>query len=95
MPREAAGGAGDRAGGGAGVTVAAGGGRRGWARGGGLLTGLALGLVLLRRAPAPSGDAGDVAGPPSTARAILDERLARGEIDADEHARRRAVLDER
>lgn len=56
---------------------------------------LALGLVLLRRAPAPSGDAGDDSGSSSTARTILDERLARGEIDTDEHARRRAVLDER
>ncbi len=54
---------------------------------------LAAGLVLLRRARAAPGDAG-ADGRPGTARAILDERLARGEIDVSEYERRRAVLDE-
>ena len=30
---------------------------------------------------------------PAPARALLDERFARGEIDADEYSRRRALLD--
>ena len=54
---------------------------------------LIAGLVLLHRArPAPT-DA-DAESRPGTARAVLDERLARGEIDVTEYERRRAVLDE-
>lgn len=39
------------------------------------------------------GHHGTPRAPGSSARAILDERYARGEIDADEYKRRRADLD--
>lgn len=56
---------------------------------------LAVGLVLLHRSSRPSAPRADAApGRTSSARAVLDERLARGEIDPTEHARRAAVLDE-
>ena len=57
---------------------------------------LVAGLVLLRRvtpAGAPAGRSPLSLPGPGGARAILDERLARGEIDADEYRRRRSVLD--
>jgi putative membrane protein len=49
---------------------------------------IVFGIVLLLRQP-PSGDSrgGD------SARRILDERFARGEIDQDEYRRRRATLE--
>lgn len=58
----------------------------------------AVGLVLLRRstrAAPPATDDPAFPRPVSSARAVLDERLARGEIDVAEHTRRAAVLDER
>ncbi len=55
---------------------------------------LAVGLVLLRRAAATSTRPAEGGAPASPALAVLDDRLARGEIDADEYERRRAVLDE-
>ena len=66
-----------------------------------LLVGLTLfvvGLVLLRRVTPSGATAGEGRGPlpgagSVTAHAILDERLARGEIDAEEYRRRRSVLD--
>ena len=57
----------------------------------------AAGLVLLRRSSRAAPTATDDPASPrpaSSARAVLDERLARGEIDVAEHARRAAVLDE-
>ena len=59
---------------------------------------LVVGLVLLRRVTPSSAPAGAGTDPrprtgSGTARAILDERLARGEIDTDEYRRRRSVLD--
>lgn len=73
----------------------------GWAWPTLLVVGLALlvvGLVLLRRvtpSSAPAGTGTDLLprAVSGTARAILDERLARGEIDTDEYRRRRSVLD--
>lgn len=62
-----------------------------------LVLGLALvavGLVLLRRAASTSTPPTAGRAPASPALAVLDDRLARGEIDADEYERRRAVLDE-
>ncbi len=59
---------------------------------------LGVGVVLLRRAsPTTPPAGGDAAGarPASSALAVLDERLARGEIDRAEYLRRAAVLDER
>jgi putative membrane protein len=53
-----------------------------------------VGLMLAWR----SGDrsrAGGTARRPSSAREILDERFARGEIDEEEYRARRRVLDER
>ena len=52
---------------------------------------LVWGLTLLRRAgkSAPRGRGED------TARVILDERLARGQIGLEEYQQRRRVLDER
>ncbi|WIY00394.1 SHOCT domain-containing protein [Amycolatopsis mongoliensis] len=44
-----------------------------------------LAVVLGRRAPQPP-------GPGDTARRILDERFARGEIDQEEYERRRDAL---
>lgn len=59
---------------------------------------LAVGVVLLRRSsrvtPPAAGDEASAARTVSPARAVLDERLARGEIDVAEHERRAAVLDE-
>ena len=65
-------------------------GTMGWAGGIGMLVLMALVLValvvvLLRRAPQPP-------MPGGTARRILDERFARGELDEEEYRRRRAVL---
>lgn len=48
-----------------------------------------------RRASAPWGGAGRPAEVSSRAHAILDERLARGEIDETEYRSRRAALDDR
>ena len=42
-------------------------------------------------APAMAGAAGPAAS--ASARTILDERFARGEVDVDEYVRRRALLD--
>ncbi len=59
-----------------------------------LLVGLAVGLVVWLVTRPTS--ALPTALPPaagSTARAILDERFARGEIDEDEYRRRRGILD--
>ena len=39
-----------------------------------------------------SGDAGGVAATPGNAMRILDERFARGDIDADEYNQRRSLL---
>ncbi len=57
-----------------------------------------IGVVLLgylayrlARNSGPGADAAAVAGPPS-ARQILDERYARGEIDDEEYRKRRATL---
>ncbi len=59
---------------------------------------LAVGLVLFRRssrvAPPATGDNAAIRAV-SSARAVLYERLARGEIDVAEYQRRAAVLDER
>jgi len=46
---------------------------------------VALVVVLARRGPQPP-------GPGDTARRILDERFARGEIDQEEYERRRDAL---
>jgi putative membrane protein len=46
---------------------------------------VALVVVLVRRAPQPT-------NPDDTARRILDERYARGDIDQDEYQRRRDTL---
>ena len=57
---------------------------------------LVRGLALLRRVPARSvADPPQAPAAPTTARSVLDERLARGEVDVEEYRRRRAVLDER
>ncbi len=58
---------------------------------------LVRGLVLLRRVPArPVADSLQApSAAPATARSLLDEQLARGEVEVDEYRRRRAVLDER
>ncbi len=59
---------------------------------------LVTGLRLLRGAPrstTPGGTTGTERTAPGTARAVLDERHARGEIDDAEYTRRRSVLDER
>jgi putative membrane protein len=68
-------------------------GTMGWAGGIGMLVLMVLVLaalvslvfVLARRAPQPPASA-------DTARRILDERFARGEIDQDEYERRRDAL---
>ncbi|MEV6873124.1 SHOCT domain-containing protein [Amycolatopsis sp. NPDC051128] len=68
-------------------------GTMGWAGGIGMLVLMALVLaalvaiavVLVRRGPQPP-------GPGDTARRILDERFARGEIDQEEYERRRDAL---
>lgn len=65
----------------------------GWAGGIGMLVLMALVLAalvvlavfLVRRAPQPP-------SPDGTARRILDERFARGEIDQEEYERRRDAL---
>ena len=65
-----------------------------------LLAGLVLvvvGMVLLRRSPRvtpPGPGAGGAARQASSAQEILEERLARGEIDVAEYERRAAALDE-
>lgn len=46
---------------------------------------------LSRGAPSPGPPAGHPAGPPA-AKQILDERLARGEIDAEEYRRLRDLI---
>lgn len=43
-------------------------------------------------APVAAGPGGPSAGPSSTALGILDERFARGEIDAEEYVQRRTLL---
>ena len=56
-----------------------------------LVAGLVFGLT---RAGRPTGTgAGDTTPSVSTARQILDERLARGEIDEEEYRVRRKALD--
>ena len=68
-------------------------GTMGWFGGVGMLVLMALVLaalfalvvVLARRGPQPP-------GPGDTARRILDERFARGEIDQEEYERRRDAL---
>lgn len=52
--------------------------------------GAAAGTVVVARRGLPA--AGDDARDPGRARRILDERLAAGEIDLDEHERLRAAL---
>lgn len=47
-----------------------------------------LGILLVQRRASPPLAAG-----PSTARQILDERFARGEIEEEEYRRRRAELE--
>jgi len=56
-----------------------------------LIVGVVVWAVMqwARRVPAATGTA-----PRTTARDVLDERLARGEIDIDEYQRRRAALDQ-
>jgi putative membrane protein len=49
--------------------------------------------ALITGASRRSGTAGPGGRQPGDARAILDERLARGEIDLEEHRRLREVLD--
>ena len=53
---------------------------------------LAAAVYLIWRRPAPAATSGAGAGP---AEMTLAERYARGEIDAEEYRRRRAVLRER
>lgn len=50
--------------------------------------------VAARRNPGTSPPRPDGDTPGGTARTILDERLARGEIDSDEYRQRRTTLDE-
>jgi putative membrane protein len=52
---------------------------------------LILGYVAVRLAQTGRGSSESTPGPPS-ARRILDERYARGEIDDEEYRRRRAEL---
>ncbi len=60
-----------------------------------ILVGLAVGLVvwLVTRPDAAPPPAATSTGSVSPARAILDERFARGDIDEDEYRRRRVMLD--
>lgn len=53
-----------------------------------------VGLTLAWRSGDRSRGAGTARGP-SSAREVLDERFARGEIDEEEYRARRRVLDER
>lgn len=59
-----------------------------------LIIALVVVLIVVMTRPGPSSSAGAGAGsPPSpSARAILDERYARGEIDHEEYVRRRDEL---
>jgi putative membrane protein len=53
-----------------------------------------VGLMWAARGGRGGGESGGAAGPPvSTARQILDERFARGEIDEEEYRARRRMLD--
>lgn len=64
----------------------------GWGMGLGSLLFVALivvGIVLVLRQPPP----GEPRGGGTSARQILDERFARGEIDQEEYRRRRATLE--
>ncbi|WP_233265559.1 SHOCT domain-containing protein [Leifsonia sp. AG29] len=57
-----------------------------------LLITIVVVLVVTLTRRGPSGGAGPVQSPISPARAILDERYARGEIDREEYAQRREDL---
>jgi putative membrane protein len=57
-----------------------------------LIAGIVLAVVFAARATSPSQGGHSDAGNASRARAILEERFARGEIDEDEFHRRTQVL---
>ncbi len=54
---------------------------------------IVVGVVALVRSTRPGGHGAPPPGSGHGARRILDERFARGEIDADDYAQRRDLLD--